>query len=113
MKKVIYAVMAFAPVMALAQNLGNLNSLVTSISSLLNRVIPLLFAIAIIILFWGIIKFVRSAGDPKLAAEGKSIMIYGVIALAVMVSIYGLINWLGDAAGLNNTTPNLPVIPVR
>lgn len=116
MKKIIYTALSFAPVLALAQSgattVGNLSSLTTQIGSLISKFIPILFAIALIYFFWGLVEYIRAAGDPKKAAEGKSIMIYGIIAIAVMVSIYGLVAWLQTTLGVNGgTTPTLPTVP--
>ena len=109
MKKVIYAALSFAPIFALAQNLGNLSSLVQQIRSLINSIFPILLAIAVLYFFWGLITFIRGAGDPKKTAEGKGIMIWGIIALFVMVSVFGILNWLTQATGL--TSNNVPTIP--
>ena len=117
MKKIIYAALAFAPVMALAQtqpNITGISNLVTSIGQIIQKIIPIMFAIAIIYFFWGLIQYIRSAGDPKKAAEGRGIMIYGVLALAVMVSVYGLIGWLQGAVGLTpSTTISLPEVQLK
>ena len=113
MKKVIYGALAFLPTLAFAQaNLSGLTSLVTQIGNIIRMLIPIMFALAIVYFFWGMIKFIRSAGDPKAAAEGRSIMIYGVIAIAVMVSIYGLVAWLQTNLGIpTTTTVVLPQVP--
>ena len=114
MKKFIYIALSFAPVLALAQGLGQATNVVDNITSLINKVIPLLFAIALIYFFWGLIQFLRASGtDPKAKDIGKTHMIYGILALAVMVSIYGIINWLTTTAGLTNTAPTLPGGPTR
>ena len=113
MKKIIYGLMSFSPVLALAQaapNLSNINLLLTQIGGIIKQIIPIFFAIAIIYFFWGIITFIRAAGNPEEASKGKSIMIYGVIALTVMVSIYGLIGWLQATFGLTTTTITLPTV---
>ncbi len=116
MKKIVYGVLAFAPMIALAaatgdQSLSGVSTLVTSIGAIIAKIIPLMFALAIVYFFWGLIEFIRSAGDPKKAAEGKSIMIYGVIAIAVMVSIYGLVNWLAGTLGITQTSDINSLIP--
>ena len=114
MKKFIYAVMAFGPVLAFAQgaNLGGISQLVTQFGQILAKIIPIMFALAIIYFFWGLIKYIQGAGDPKQAAEGKSIMIWGVIAIAVMISIYGLVAWLQSSLGISGTTSlPLPTVP--
>lgn len=114
MKKFIYAAMAFSPVLAFAQqgNLSNLSNLITQFGQIIAKIIPIMFALAIIYFFWGVIKFIRAAGDPKAAAEGKSIMIYGVIAIAVMISLYGLVAWLTSSLGITpGGTVILPTVP--
>ncbi len=115
MKKVIYAVMSFAPVVALAQtaNISGISSLVTAIGQIIQKLIPIVFALAVVYFFYGVAKYIRSAGDPKAANEGKSIMIYGVIAIAVMASLYGLIVWLQANLGVpTNTTIPLPTVVI-
>lgn len=115
MKKVIYALMSFSPVLALAAiapDVSGVTGLVNGIGQIISRVIPVMFALAIIYFFWGLIQFIRSAGDAKKASEGKSIMIYGVIAIFVMVSIYGLVNWLQGTLGVgSNTNIPIPCVP--
>lgn len=115
MKKFIYTALSLSPMLALAQegNLGGVERLVQQFGNILNTlVIPILFALAIIYFFWGLVKYIKSAGDPKAASEGKSIMIWGIIALVVMVSVYGLIAWIQEAFGISGgATPTLPTVP--
>lgn len=111
MNKFIYGLMSFAPALAFAQGLGQVGGLVDNIRDLLNSILPILLALAVIYFFWGLVKFIKSAGDPKAREEGKGVMIWGVIAIFVMVSVFGIINWLGDTTGLDSgTVPNLPQI---
>lgn len=110
MKKFIYPVLALVPTLAFAQNLGNLNALVTNVRGLINSILPVLLALAVLYFFWGLITYIRSAGDPAAAEKGKSIMIWGIVALFVMVSIFGILNWLMQTTGLNNTVIPTPTI---
>lgn len=118
MKKFIYGVLAFVPALAFAQNnasfdLTNIGTLVVAIGNIIASIIPIMFALAIVYFFWGLVTYIRAAGDPKAADSGKSIMIYGVIAITVMVSIYGLVNWLQDSVGINSSaTVNLPTVTI-
>lgn len=105
MKKIIYSALAFAPVMALAADLSGIDSLVQSISGIVARIIPIMFALAIIYFFWGLVVFLRAAGDPKAKEAGQNQMIYGVIAIAVMLSIYGLVSWLQTNLGVTDNSP--------
>ena len=110
MKKVVYGLLAFAPIIALAQNANTqvLTDIVTFIANTVRSLIPIMFGLAIVYFFWGLIQYIRSAGDPKAAAEGKTIMIHGVIAIAVMASIFGLVAWLQGIFGIDSTTTARP-----
>ncbi len=113
MKKIAYSVLVFGPALAFAASLTGLGTLLSQFKTeVLDRVLPILFGLAIIYFFWGLIKYIRNVGsDPKAAAEGRSIMIWGVVALAVMIAVYGLINFLVNTFGLTDTNINLPKLP--
>ncbi len=64
------------------------------ISILLNLIallIPVLIGLALLFFFWGLARFILKAGDVKAREDGKNIMIWGIVALFVMVSFWGLI----------------------
>ena len=114
MKKIIYGLLSFSPVLAFAQSVGNpnlntFNSLTKQVGDILKLLIPMAFALAILYFFYGVAKFVSSAGDEKKKDEGKNLMIWGVIAIAVMASLFGLVSWLqgvfGVSAGSSTITP--------
>ena len=62
----------------------------------LDLIIPITFALALIFFFWGLAQFIRSISD-KTIAEGKNKMIWGIIALFVMISIWGIIKYIGES----------------
>jgi heme/copper-type cytochrome/quinol oxidase subunit 4 len=116
MKKLVYAALSFAPVLAFAQDAGatanKLKGVTDSIKTLIGAIIPIIFGIAIIYFFWGLITFLKSAGDPKAQEAGKSHMIWGIIVLVIMVAVYGIINWVTQTTGINSdksiTLPGVP-----
>ncbi len=115
MKKVIYTLLAFSPVLALADvsvAVGTAKTLAQGFKDIVNMLIPALFALAILYFFWGIAKYILSAGDPDKAKEGKSIMIYGVIAIAVMAALYGVVNFVVSSTigGTTGGTLTAPVV---
>ena len=102
---------ALAPVMTFAQgrnSSGDVGGLVTLFGNLVSMLIPIASMLAILFFFYGLAIYILHAGDPDKAAEGKSIMIWGILALFVMTSIYGIIGFLQrssgtDQAGYSNT----------
>lgn len=93
-----------SPTLALAQPLGGLKSLLVSFKDILNLLIPVLFGICLIYFFWGLAQFIlHDAGNDKTRADGKQKMIWGIVALFVFVSIYGILNFIGSAIGITPT----------
>ena len=113
MKKIVYSILAFSPMLAFAQNTGYFNNIINFFASAVRGLIPVFFGLAVLYFFYGIGKFILSAGDPKKAAEGKSIIIWGVIALAVMSSVWGITAYLKDIIGIQNApaSPNNVTLP--
>lgn len=76
--------------------LTGLKSLLGDFSIILGQVWTLVIALAFVYFFWGLGQFILHAGDQKARDEGKQKMIWGIIALFVIVSIGGILNFVGD-----------------
>ena len=64
-------------------------------------VIPLLFFTAFLLFLWGIVRyFFLNREDPKARAEGVQFMVWGVVGLTVIVSMWGLVRILLTTFGL-------------
>lgn len=75
-------------------------------NTFLNALIGLFITLAIVVFFWGLIRYVLAAGEAK--AEGLKIMLWGVIAIFVMVSIWGIIRLLQSTFSVTSTSPVIP-----
>ena len=78
------------------------------IVEIVNNAVILIIALAVAYFLWGVAKYILHSDDAKAMEEGRSMMIYGIIAIFVMVSMWGLVNLLdatffGIDSGLNNT----------
>ena len=115
MKKAIIAALALAPAIASAQTLSNLETLLRSVGRLVDIALPIVVAIALLVFFWGLVKFITSAGSEDAKKEGQRLMIWGLIALFVMVAVWGLIRFIGTALGVNpEANPTvIPTVPFR
>ena len=112
MKKVILATLALAPALAFAQTLGNLETLLRSIGRLVDIALPVVVAIALLAFFWGLVKFIFAQGDETAKTDAKKIMLWGLIALFVMVAVWGLIRFIGTALGIGQgDTIIVPRVP--
>ncbi len=74
---------------------NDLKSLITDVvTKIINPVIGLMTALAVLYFVWGIVKYIQNAGDESKAKEGKSIMTYGILALFVLFSFWGIIQFI-------------------
>lgn len=74
-------------------------------------IVPLFFAVSSAMFVWGTVKFLLiNGGEEKQRTEGKQFMIWGIIALAVMLSIWALVGILGKTFGITSTNV-LPQVP--
>ena len=91
--------------------------LINSVGRLVNSLVVIVIALAVLAFFWGLAKFIFNvSGDEKSVEEGKRIMIWGVIALFVMVSVWGIIRFVQGELNLRRfltlserTSPTLSV----
>jgi small-conductance mechanosensitive channel len=112
MKKFIITALAFAPAFAFAQQLGNVEQLIESIGRLVNIALPIVVGIALLAFFWGLVKFIFAQGNEEAKIEAKKIMLWGLVALFVMISVWGLVRFIGNALGVNQgETIIVPTVP--
>ena len=111
MKKFVLPLLVLTPALASAQNLGNIENLMSSVGRLVDLALPIVVSLALLAFFWGLAKFIFAAGDEESKADGKKIMIWGVVALFVMVSVWGLVGFIGGAFGIQQGgSVNVPTV---
>ncbi len=68
---------------------------------ILNPIILLLFAIAFLVFFWGIFRFISTETSNDARENAKNRIFYGLIGMFVMFSAYGLINLILGTFGID------------
>jgi hypothetical protein len=72
------------------------SDLVQLILSYINPLAALLASIALLIFFYGIVLYIFKAGDGEAHAEGRQLIMWGIIALFVLTSVWALANILSS-----------------
>lgn len=110
MKKLLaQLVLALLPLSVSAQQVTDFASLIKIFLDLIEAVIPVIAGLTLLVFFWGLAKFIMAVGgDEKAVADGKSLMIWGVIGLFVMTSIWGILYFLTKEFGFGFVLPLLP-----
>ena len=80
---------------------------------LIRTAIPVLVGVALLVFLWGLAKFIfRIGGDEKAVSEGRNLIVWGLIAIFVMVSVWGIIEFVSKDIGFTHTF-GLPFLPVK
>lgn len=68
--------------------------------------IPLIFVAAFLVFLWGVFRFMTAA-TAKDKKVGQQVIWWGLLALFVMVSVWGIIKIVGTILGIDSTVPLL------
>ena len=80
--------------------------LVNFMEVVVSPLVTLLFAVAMLYFIFGLFTFVQSAagsGSDQSLADGKRHMLYGVIGMTIMVSVWAIIGVITNSIGVNQT----------
>ncbi len=115
MKKIFKYTLAlalFLPILALAAPFNGIKDVLKSSIDLLNVMIRVIFALSIVYFFWGTSQFILHSDDQKSREDGRKKMIWGIVAIFVMVSIGGILVFIGGLVGIQpGTLPSTSTVP--
>ena len=79
----------------------------------MNAVIPFLISLAVFVVLFGIFNFIRQGANEENRAEARKFIIWGILSIFFMLSIWGLVNILLKSFNLNTEFPagNIPCLP--
>ena len=74
----------------------------TGVVGLLNVVVvPVIFALAFLVFVWGVVNyFIFNAGDETKRAEGRAFVLWGLLGMVVLFSVWGFVNLLLSTLGV-------------
>ncbi len=94
-------------------NTSYLQGYESSIVGIINGIlVPLLIAVAFIVFLWGVYNyFIAGAANPDKRQEGTQFVLYGVIGLVIIFSVWGLVQIFQGTLGLSaGTMPAYPTL---
>ncbi|OHA58541.1 MAG: hypothetical protein A2571_02075 [Candidatus Vogelbacteria bacterium RIFOXYD1_FULL_44_32] len=66
---------------------------------IVNPILAFMFFVAVAVFFFGLVEFIFKAGGGGDLAEGKQHMIWGIVGLFIMVSVYGILHIICNTIG--------------
>jgi hypothetical protein len=113
MKKFIAAMIALAPAVAFAQQpVRDINSLAVKATGIGNTVIGIFIAAAVVFIIYNILMFIVHAAGEKRGEYQKGIL-WGIVGLAVILSIWGLVAILTGTFGTTGVNAPAQLYPVN
>lgn len=78
----------------------DVNGLLAAISrEIINPIIYLLFAVAVVIFLWGGFVFVANAEDESARTEGKRKLIWGIVGMLIMLLAIFIVQVVANSIG--------------
>lgn len=83
------------------------------LSSIVNSVIPFIVGLTVFVIIWGIFLYVAKADEEEKRSQGRQFILWGVIGVFFMLSVWGFINILLGTFDLKRTIDpkDIPKIP--
>ena len=96
-------------------NAGPLTNFLKLVSSITGMLAPILVSLAVLAFFWYLIVFIwKGKDDGEQKKAGITGMMYSILALFVMVSVWGIIALVGSTLGVGQggsvPIPSIPVL---
>lgn len=78
-------------------------SVVIFFVGILNQVIVVLVGIAVLVFIYGVVRYIGAGDDTEKTKLGKKFIIYGIIGIAIIMSVWGIVLLFTNTFQLNNT----------
>ena len=85
---------------------ASVDSFISNVNKLIvNPLIILLFALAIVYFLYGIFQFISNQENEEAKTKGKSHMIWGIIGIVIMMGVFTILNIIMDTFNINGINP--------
>lgn len=80
--------------------------LITDSYSVVGLLTTIAVGSALLVFFWGLAQFIlhKSGGSETAQTEGSRLMVWGIIALVIMISIWGIVSLIQSEFNISPTT---------
>jgi len=107
---VFTALLVVAPTIVLADS-SYIFQVFFRINMFISLVFPIIIALALLVFLWGIAKFILQSGDEKAVENGKQLMIWGLVCLFCVVSVWGIVKIAQGMFDVEDvSSPTTPVV---
>jgi len=99
-KKIGLGFSYFVPFFAFAQGGTTIQDILLTVGDIFDIVIPFLITLALVYFLYGVAQYIMNQGDEEARTAARAVMINGIIALFVVISVWGLVAVLNTTFGI-------------
>ena len=74
---------------------------------IINPAILVIFALGFLLFVYGLVEFLWKLNEGGDTDEGKQHMLWGIVGMLIMVSVYGILELLDNTFGLDFRNPDV------
>ncbi|MEK7535825.1 MAG: hypothetical protein AAB590_02315 [Patescibacteria group bacterium] len=89
---------------------AKISGVVDNFLGIIRPITGVLVGLALAYFIWGITMFILNSSDEAKRTEAKTNMTWGIIALFVMVSLWGLANLVSNSLQLDTSKPTVDYV---
>lgn len=106
------SIILLTPILAFAQTSScslalrsnpKFSDLISYITCNIQLVVPVIFILALVVFLWGVVQYVINTDDEAKKSKGKEFMVWGIIGLTVMFSVWGLVKIVSTTFGVDTS----------
>lgn len=83
------------------------------IDNIIVPLVTLLFAAALFLFLWGLVKFVWKGSAEEERSKGKQHMIWGSVGMAIMISAFGIVQFIFNTVTDGGTMKGIDGKPIE
>jgi hypothetical protein len=72
-----------------------------AVTVIINPIIQVAFSVATVVFVYGVFEFIRGADNPEVRKQGQQHMLWGLVGLAIMVSVFTIMRILINTLGVD------------
>ena len=100
MNRLVILTLLFTPLVAWGQ-ITNFDSILDAILNIIQQLTLIVASCSLLVFFWGLAKFILNAESSDAQSKGRDLMTWGVIALFVMTSVFGILAFIERSLGVD------------
>ena len=77
------------------------------VTYIIDPALLVIFALGFLLFVYGLVEFLWKINGEGDTAEGKRHMVWGLVGMLIMISVYGILDIIDNTFGLNFSNPDV------